>query len=684
MMNHEQVLAVLYDLAAVMGGEVNLQPLLTKTLQRLLYHTSFPCGMIFLASREKGTGIENISASLDLAIGDYELAAHIGRSITVPTALLNGEAAIIENMTLFEDIPCRKDYYSVSLRLPINGCGVILLLSRSLPETDLPLTRLFQPVMSNFAKAVLLCRNNEAYTSMILSERNQARLEFERLSHRNKLILDSVGEGIYGVDMEGKTTFVNPAAAKLLGYGPGELLGRPSHEAIHHSRPDKTPYPAEDCPIYMSFKTGNLHRVAEDLFWKKDGTSFPVEYVSAPIMEDERIVGAVVVFMDITDSKRAEESLHKVNVALKTLSSCNMTLIHAANEADLLKDICRTIVEVGGYRMAWVGIPEQDPAIKVRPVTYSGTDPGYLETLSVTLSQCGVGEAISTGKPCIIRDITTEPACISCRDEAVKMGYLSFISLPMKADEQFIGVLNIYASEIDAFNEEEVRLLEELAADLAFGVVTLRTRDERNQAIRERQQYLDSLRESLEDTVQAIAATIEMRDPYTAGHQRRVADLAAAIAREMGLPDERVRALHIAGSIHDLGKIYVPAEILSKPRRLNDAEFGLIKLHPQAGYDILKEVKFPWPVAQIVYQHHEKLDGSGYPNGLRGSDILLEARILTVADEVEAMSSHRPYRPALGLNTGLDEIKRNRGAYYDPEVVDACVRLFEEKGYSLE
>jgi len=181
-----------------------------------------------------------------------------------------------------------------------------------------------------------------------------------------------------------------------------------------------------------------------------------------------------------------------------------------------------------------------------------------------------------------------------------------------------------------------------------------------------------------------VALTVEVKDPYTAGHQRRVGNLARAIANEMGLPQEQIEGIRMAGLIHDLGKISIPAEILSKPGRLSDFEWGMIKMHPQVGYDILGEIEFPWPVAQMVLQHHERMDGSGYPQGLAGEDILLEAKILGVADVVEAMASFRPYRPARGLDKALEEISQNRGGLYDPEVVDVCLKLFTEKGFAFE
>ena len=193
----------------------------------------------------------------------------------------------------------------------------------------------------------------------------------------------------------------------------------------------------------------------------------------------------------------------------------------------------------------------------------------------------------------------------------------------------------------------------------------------------------NELRSSMLAFVTAIASTVEMRDPYTAGHQRRTAHLASAIAKELQLPDYLIEGLNLASVVHDIGKIKIPAEILCKPGRLDELEFGLIKRHPETGYEILKSIDFPWPIAKIVLQPHERLDNSGYPHGLRGDEILFEAKILSVADVVEAMSSHRPYRAGLGVEAALNEIMRHRGVLYDASVVDACLILFKEKGYNL-
>jgi len=201
--------------------------------------------------------------------------------------------------------------------------------------------------------------------------------------------------------------------------------------------------------------------------------------------------------------------------------------------------------------------------------------------------------------------------------------------------------------------------------------------------ITDRRNSVEQLRKALGGTIQAIASVVETKDPYTAGHQRRVADIARAIAREMDLPRERIDGLRMAAIIHDIGKVSVPSEILSSPRKLTPLEFSLIKTHAQSGYDIVKDIEFPWPIARMIIEHHERMDGSGYPNGLTGDNILPESRILAVADVVEAMATHRPYRPSLGLAAALDEITRNRGRLYDSQVVDACLRLFREKGYTI-
>jgi len=261
----------------------------------------------------------------------------------------------------------------------------------------------------------------------------------------------------------------------------------------------------------------------------------------------------------------------------------------------------------------------------------------------------------SSGKPSGFRGVTHDATESKQAEEALQ-----------KAHDNLESQVTLRTAELSKANEL-------LQADIV----------EREKAEEELKQTLESLRKSVGATIQVMVSAVEMRDPYTAGHQIRTADLARAIATEMGLPKDKTDGIRMAGSIHDIGKLSIPAEILSKPTKLTNNEFNLIKEHSHSGYEMLKNVESPWPLAQIVYQHHERMDGSGYPRNLKGDEILMEARIMAVADVVEAMASHRPYRPGLGIDAALAEIERNKGTHYDNTVVDACLKLFRERGYQL-
>jgi len=383
------------------------------------------------------------------------------------------------------------------------------------------------------------------------------------------------------------------------------------------------------------------------------------------------------------------EELRRVTHTLETLSACHRVLVRASDKSELLNKICQAIVNVGGYRMAWVGVVTQDSAKSVKPLAKAGDDDGFLSSVRVTWSDdkkslCPTGASILKREPCVINNILSHPEVMPWRGEALKRGYGSVIALPLISSGGTFGALTIFSDELDAFVLEDVNHLMDLAGNLVYGIVALHTRKERNRAEVEVKKNLKKLRQTLGAIIQVLEKTVEVRDPYTAGHQRRVSDLARSIAAELGFSQDRTDGIRIAGIIHDIGKIYVPAEILSKPRRLTTYEFNLVKTHPQVGYDILKGIEFPWPVANIVLQHHERLNGSGYPNKLMHDNILVEARILGVADVVEAMASHRPYRPALGLPAALKEISSQKGILYDPQIVEICTRLFKEKKFAFE
>ncbi len=251
--------------------------------------------------------------------------------------------------------------------------------------------------------------------------------------------------------------------------------------------------------------------------------------------------------------------------------------------------------------------------------------------------------------------------------------FATALSIKWKAEKQ---LLTMHADLED--------LVQQRTAELVKSNRLLKNEVEsRKQMQQELQQSFENLERAMHSTIQAISMTVEKRDPYTSGHQLRVAILAKAIAQELKLPESQIESIYMAASIHDIGKISLPAEILVKPIPLTDIEISLIQAHAQAGYDILSGIDFPWPIADIVVQHHERLNGSGYPRGLEGEEILLEARILCVADVVETMASHRPYRPSIGMDKALEEIDTNRGVLYDPHVVDACLTLFKERNFQF-
>ena len=412
-----------------------------------------------------------------------------------------------------------------------------------------------------------------------------------------------------------------------------------------------------------------------------DGTIFDCDVLLTRLeYEGEALLQATV--RDITERKAAKAALVRANRALKTLSAGNLALIKAADEDALLHAVTNVLVETGGYSMAAVYYAENNREKSIVSKVASGIESNYFADIHLSWADTETDQlpltiAIRTGTVQICRDIATDPAFKPWREAAQKRGYIANIAFPLAADGKVFGGLSIYASEAHAFDDDEVALLEELSNDLAYGIVMLRVRSDQ-------QQSAAVLRQSLEQSVQTIASTLEARDPYTAGHQRRVAELARAIAVEMRLSEEQVNGIHFGSMIHDLGKIHIPAEILSKPGKLSDIEFMLIKTHSQAGYDIIKGVKFPWPIADMILQHHERLDGTGYPQGLKGAQIIPEAQILAVADVVEAMATHRPYRAALGIDAALAEISRMRGKHYDPHVVDACLKLFQEKKFTFQ
>lgn len=390
-----------------------------------------------------------------------------------------------------------------------------------------------------------------------------------------------------------------------------------------------------------------------------------------------------------------------------------------ADQASILVKISQIIAQAGlGYQSVLNAVAEQiavwlgdrctirllsEDGQRLDPVAFHHVDEskislmGELYRSSPMRSDEGFsGRVFQSGEAMLIPNISQEQALSLIKREhrpyVDQIGICSLLVVPLRAQGKVIGTIIVSRDRPGhPYTEDDKALLQDVADRAALAITNARLFEaaerelaERKHAEQELERSLAQLRIAVQGTTQALTKAAEARDPYTAGHQERTTRIACAIAEAMGLPGEVIEQIKIGGIIHDLGKMSVPAEILSKPSKLNSAEMSLIRTHPQVGYDILKGVEFPWPIAQVLLQHHERWDGSGYPNGLSGEDILLAARILAVADVVEAMASHRPYRPALGIDKALEEISRNSGVLYDPEVADTCVRLFAEGKIQIE
>jgi PAS domain S-box-containing protein len=405
-----------------------------------------------------------------------------------------------------------------------------------------------------------------------------------------------------------------------------------------------------------------------------------------------RIVRVATILRDVSEQRREEAARLRLGRALRTLSSGNEALVRATDEASLLTGMARVAVGVGGYRRAWIGysdpstapdltIDPSSPTDEELPVTtvgWASSDPEETAADRPSLEWLGPPEplrvALESGQPRVCHPGQGTGPWSERRSSAEHLEIGSCLTLPLMYEGNAFGVFVIHAVQADAFSDDELRLLTELSADLAYGIHNLRARAEQDR-------NEERARQAMNATVQALADTTELRDPYTAGHQRRVAQLADAVGHRMGMSEDRVAGLYLASTIHDIGKISVPAEILGRPGGLSDLEYSMVQQHVTAAYELLRGIEFPWPVADIVLQHHERCDGSGYPAGLTSKDLLLESRILAVCDVVEAMSSHRPYRPGLGMGAAVRELESHRGTLYDAEVVDACVSMLREGSF---
>jgi PAS domain S-box-containing protein/putative nucleotidyltransferase with HDIG domain len=535
-----------------------------------------------------------------------------------------------------------------------------------------------------FHKATLVGAEGRAIglTGIIFDITERRRME-EALRHSEqqyRTLVEHIPDLIVRYDAELRRIYVNPAWEKASGLATDEVIG------VAMTDIPRVPQPVADeylTALRQTLATGTRQSV-EFAWVNARGETLNLQYVVVPEFDaGGRIVGLVAVGRDESDHARTEEALRRseshlrrVNRALRTLSAGNETLVRATSEQELLDDMCRVMVDVGGHVIAFIGNPARD-GLHVEVNAWAGpVDTGLREWVQHGICRPLVS-ALERNRPVVIHDMARDPDCRNCGGRLRTCGVGSGAILPLQSEGERLGALFICSNDLAAFDDDEVALLSELGGDLAYGIRALRNRLGREDGLRR-------VQATMEATIQALASTVEFRDPYTAGHQRRVGQLAIAIGRELELAEDRLNGLYLAAIVHDIGKIRVPAEVLTRPGKLSAIEFDMVKTHVEAGYDILRSIDFPWPIADIVLQHHERLDGSGYPAGIGIAQMLPESRILAVADVVEAIASFRPYRPALGVDRALAEIEAGRDILFDGQVVDACIRLFREKSFAFE
>jgi PAS domain S-box-containing protein len=468
-----------------------------------------------------------------------------------------------------------------------------------------------------------------------ITDRKRAEEELKESEKKYRLLADHVNDVIFVLDMNLNYTYVSPSMKTLRGYKPEEIMEQQTSfdaSLTPSSRDLAIRTLSEVMEIEKSeHKDINVSRTLELEIRRKDGTIVWTEVnVSFIRDENQQPVGILGVIRDITERKRAGEVLREREEQYRLV-------IENAKEAIIITQDMK-VVFLNHAAMNMAGYSKEISTLK------SFTDFIHPDDLKMVVDyhiKRLKGEEVPPVYS--FRVIGQDGTVIWCEINAAVIQW--------KGKPATLNFLNNVT--------------------------------ERKRAEEELKQTLESLRKAVGATIQVMVSAIEMRDPYTSGHQLRAANLACAIATEMGLPQDKIEGIRMAGSIHDIGKLSIPAEILSKPTRLTDIEFSLIKEHSRIGYEMLKDVESPWPLAQIVYQHHERMDGSGYPRNLKGDEIIMEARIMAVADVVEAMASHRPYRPGLGIDAALMEIEKNKGIFYDNTVADACLKLFREKSYKL-
>ncbi len=465
-----------------------------------------------------------------------------------------------------------------------------------------------------------------------ISKRKLAEEALLKNEEKYRTILENIEDGCYEVDLYGNFTFINNSMSRILGYSKEDLLGMNYKKYTDKENAENI---FREYNKIFNAKENPRQRFEWQLIAKNEDAVYIEQSISLQKDSYGKIIGFQGIVRDVTERKKSEDALRKSETKYRQL-------IENAHEGIFQSTVEGRHITVNQAFANILGYDSPEEVVK---------------NITDIAHQIYVNPEDRTK---ILQTIDKEGSVKGYETEFYrKDGSKIWVSINMHAVRDDQGKI-LYYQGIDQDITDKKRIETE------------------------RQENIERLRSSLGATINAMAVTVETRDPYTAGHQRRVADLARAIASEMNLSSDQVDGIRMASMIHDIGKISIPSEILAKPTKLTELEFNLIKTHSQSGYDILKNINFPSPVAQIILEHHERVNGSGYPNGLKGDQILLESQVLAVADVIEAMASYRPYRPSLGIETALKEIEKNKGILYNNIAVDVCLKLFREKDFQIQ
>ncbi len=497
--------------------------------------------------------------------------------------------------------------------------------------------------------------------------------------------LDIAGVIILVLNKKEEITLINQKGCQILGYNSEDIIGK---------------------KWFDNFLPKHINEQVKEVFHKiLAGDISPVEYFENPILTkhgQERIIAWHNTFLkddagnitgslssgeDITERKIMEEKNKHLNQILRAVRNVNQLIVHQKDREKLVQEACHNLTETRGYTGAWIALFDQENRLINSAQSGLGDQFTSLQN-DLTQGKLNTCTRRALKRPGVVIIEQPEKHCGDC---TMVQPAENVMTIRLEHGNKIYGVLSVFISREFVADKEEQTLFEEVAEDLGFALHSIEVEEEekrKGEELRKSQedlkQTLSKLDQAMQGTIQALSKALEEKDPYTSGHQKRVTNLACTIAKEMGLDEDRIQGLYLAGMVHDIGKISIPLDFLTKPTKLTALQFSIIKNHVQIGYDLLKDIEFPWPVADIVLHHHERIDGSGYPQGLTGKDMLLEGKILAVADVVEAMASHRPYRPALGLNTALEQVDNNKGILYDPKVVKACLRVFKEQNFDFD